>query len=483
MVQRCSFAGMCLAMILFTMPSSSVVAAESASLSEARAVLEGGEPQEAVRLFTEILDDDGISPGDRHAALTNRGMAYIEMGSLKQGLEDLDRAVDLNPDGVEALINRAAAHAQLEQGEQALADLNRVLELDPENYTAHYNRGNLRAAGGTLGLAVADYSEAVRLKPDFHEAFLRMGTAQAAQRNLGDALASLDRAVEIRADPEALFSRASILSGLGQAERALADLNRALEEQPNFVRALHARGYLLGAMGRFEEALRDFDRSIELEPEQGFGFNMRGNAYRAMGNQEKAYSDYAEAARLDPKELQYLVNKANAAISIGRYDDVLAATDAALSVSPEFAGALQLRGRAYFNAGEFADSRVAFQEYSERQPSDPYGALWEYLTALRLGVAADPPRVEDDWVRQIVAMLNGKLDPDEFLEAVDHPDEAVARVRRLEALYYLGQRYLLDGQTKKATDSFEECVSLGLTGHIEHSAAVAELQRSRGQDP
>ena len=143
----------------------------------APAVLEGGEPQEAVRLFTEILDDDGISPGDRHAALTNRGMAYIEMGSLKQGLEDLDRAIDLNPEGVEALINRAAAHAQLEQGEQALADLNRVLELDPENYTAHYNRGNLRAAGGTLGLAVADYSEAVRLKPDFHEAFLRMGTA------------------------------------------------------------------------------------------------------------------------------------------------------------------------------------------------------------------------------------------------------------------------------------------------------------------
>ncbi|GAB2904727.1 CHAT domain-containing protein [Streptomyces mayteni] len=61
----------------------------------------------------------------------------------------------------------------------------------------------------------------------------------------------------------------------GRQEQALADLNRAIDLDPDNVVALAARGSLHGLAGRTEKALIDLNRGLELEPNNSWALSVR----------------------------------------------------------------------------------------------------------------------------------------------------------------------------------------------------------------
>jgi tetratricopeptide (TPR) repeat protein len=67
-------------------------------------------------------------------------------------------------------------------------------------------------------------------------------------------------------------------------DEAQADLNRAIELNPEDASALATRGYTYWDMKRYDEALADFNRAIELAPDQVWVIASRGETYRAMGH-------------------------------------------------------------------------------------------------------------------------------------------------------------------------------------------------------
>lgn len=62
-----------------------------------------------------------------------------------------------------------------------------------------------------------------------------------------------------------LLSRAKAFNDLRRYEEALADLNRALELDPNNTQTLGLRGNTYLTMKRYEEALQDFTRGLQLD--------------------------------------------------------------------------------------------------------------------------------------------------------------------------------------------------------------------------
>jgi len=53
-------------------------------------------------------------------------------------------------------------------------------------------------------------------------------------------------------------------------------------------------------MGRLDEALADLNRAIELDPEDAETIASRGQVYRLLGREAEALADLARAAGLDP---------------------------------------------------------------------------------------------------------------------------------------------------------------------------------------
>jgi tetratricopeptide (TPR) repeat protein len=59
-----------------------------------------------------------------------------------QSINDLTKAIELNPQDKEAYFNRANAYIDLEKYQEAIADYTKAIELDPEYHKACHNRGN-----------------------------------------------------------------------------------------------------------------------------------------------------------------------------------------------------------------------------------------------------------------------------------------------------------------------------------------------------
>lgn len=88
-----------------------------------------------------------------------------ESGNCQQAIEDLNKALTLNPKYPEAYNNRGYIYMRLQNYESALKDLNQAIALRPDYATALRNRGDLYNYyyQQDRNKAIADYDKVVSL--------------------------------------------------------------------------------------------------------------------------------------------------------------------------------------------------------------------------------------------------------------------------------------------------------------------------------
>jgi tetratricopeptide (TPR) repeat protein len=94
-------------------------------------------------------------------------------------------------------------------------------------------------------------------------------------------------------DPNGLFSRFQVLEGLGENERALADIDRVLELDPNSG-GYSARGAFFRGIGDYQGAIGDLTRAREYDEEEwkgSFDPHLRADCYARLGRLQEALAD------------------------------------------------------------------------------------------------------------------------------------------------------------------------------------------------
>lgn len=117
-----------------------------------------GQFDKAAADFTRFI----AAKDDLAVAYFYRGTSYLHMGRHQDALADYERAVKLEPSSVH-LNARASVLATLKRFPEALQDLNKALELDPNNAEAYNNRGAVKAQIGQSSDAMNDIVRAAQL--------------------------------------------------------------------------------------------------------------------------------------------------------------------------------------------------------------------------------------------------------------------------------------------------------------------------------
>ncbi len=90
----------------------------------------------------------------------------------------------------------------------------------------------------------------------------------------------------------------------------------------------------------------------------------------------------------------------------------------------------------------------------------------------------------DEWPRPILELLRGALTEEDVLDVVeDEGNENRQRQKLSEALYYVGQARLANGDAESARLYFTATVNLKVMFFLEHHLALAELAKMRDQSP
>ncbi|WP_417810445.1 tetratricopeptide repeat protein [Thalassospira alkalitolerans] len=87
----------------------------------------------------------------------DRAMVLGMAGQYWDSIDDLNAALDIDPDNVEALIYRGTAWRMLETYDLAMSDIEHALELSPRNVQALFERANLHRINKDKDLARRDY--------------------------------------------------------------------------------------------------------------------------------------------------------------------------------------------------------------------------------------------------------------------------------------------------------------------------------------
>jgi tetratricopeptide (TPR) repeat protein len=158
-------------------------------------------------------------------------------------------------------------------------------------------------------------------------AHLERGRALIAQGQLEQAIAELDRAIELDPDEvEVYVTRGFAYIALGQFERGIADYDTAIELESDNPILYNDRGFAYAELGKYERAVADYDKAIELDPDYDnvdYAYNNRGFAYGSLGKYEQAFSDFERAIALNPDNAWVYYNRALIHIDMGQSTDAI----------------------------------------------------------------------------------------------------------------------------------------------------------------
>jgi tetratricopeptide (TPR) repeat protein len=119
------------------------------------------ELDERVRVIAERSADDWLA----------MALAYESDGKTKaEAIEAYDRALQANPQKVDALLNCGTLHYEGGNLEKASEYFQRALALDGENALAHFNLGSVLDEVGELEASRQHLRQAVRLHPSYPDA-------------------------------------------------------------------------------------------------------------------------------------------------------------------------------------------------------------------------------------------------------------------------------------------------------------------------
>ena len=192
---------------------------------------------------------------DETLAEAHLGLALVKLyyrWETAGAKEALERALELNPNLVEAHRHYGYSLLIFERPDEAVAHVKRVAELDPLTPIYSAELGEIYALLGRYEEARAEARKSLELDPDLPHGWFVMGAAYAAQGMYEEAIAAY-RTLETLS-PGYRLALASTYAMAGRRDEALsqlAELGRASKVQdPFFLASFHA------ALGQHDEAFR-----------------------------------------------------------------------------------------------------------------------------------------------------------------------------------------------------------------------------------
>jgi predicted O-linked N-acetylglucosamine transferase (SPINDLY family) len=157
---------------------------------------------------------------------------------------------------------------------------------------------------------------------------------------------------------------------LGQNERAVEMIGKAIESNPT-IAAYHAnRGTALQELGRLEEAIAAFNTALRCKPDYAAAHYNKGNALKELGRPEEAILAFSAALRLKPDYTEAYTNMGDALKELGRLEEAIAAFDTALRLEPDAADIHSNRASALLDLRRYGDAIAAFTTALRFKPDD-----------------------------------------------------------------------------------------------------------------
>ncbi len=183
-------------------------------------------------------------------------------------------------------------------------------------------------------------------------------------------------------------------------ERAIADVDRALELQPGNYKTLALRAQIHASAGNHDAALRDYDEAIEIAPNASFTHWKKARYLDEHGDRDEALQGYQRALDLNPKALYAAKSVVRFHIGNGDYEKALGTAQPAARSWPEESSFHNALIRIHVaHTGDATEALNAVSRRFELAPNLRMEMLVRALVHLQIGDEGKGVQIVDSYAR------------------------------------------------------------------------------------
>jgi len=268
-----------------------------------------GDDQQAVSHYQKAIE---IHPGYLEA-IVRFGTHHLQMQRYLDAAELFSQAVEVNDRLLNAYVGLAVAQQHAGDHDQAQQSIELATAVEPNSTMlfAELAKLELKASaaeqikdylsghpdapqGGCkmLDVQTERFAQAVEEHDDRADWHYRYGLLLKAQGHVADAADEFDRAVQINPNyVKALVKLGLTLHELGDPERARCCLHRAVVLEPGYADTYYQLGLIYADQGRYHLAVEQFDQSLKRN-----GSNVQTHAALAQALENVGLGDRARAS-------------------------------------------------------------------------------------------------------------------------------------------------------------------------------------------
>jgi tetratricopeptide (TPR) repeat protein len=221
-----------------------------------------------------------------------------------------------------------------------------------------------------------------------------------------------------------------------------------------------------------------------------------GTIHDQLGEFEAVIDANESAVACQPRVAAYQASIASAHLTLGHIEEARAAAERGYAIDPEDDDIQDVRARLDFVQERWADATARFrlQVVDQRYAGaifGEYARCYLWLAQRRAGIREpelpkreqDPKEIEAPqrklWPAQILETLRGELSEDGLVQVIRDADNNEEREWLTEALFYVGELRLAEGDAETARRHFASVVNLRVLNFVEYGMARAELRKMR----
>lgn len=282
------------------------------------------------------------NPEKAKAEHVAQGDAYLKDSKFQEASLEFRNAIQIDDKLAAAHWGLARAYEGLERFPEMIDELRKTISLDKENLEARIKLGNYYIAGSRGRADVL--AEAERLAKEVLdkdgnniEGHILMGSVLFNQQQKDKAFAELNRAVQL--DPnrvESYLSLARFHIVAGEPQKAEELYKRAIAVNGNSPVAHTEYGKYLAQQNRQGEAEAELRKAVEVGPSDRNATFILASYYLVNRQFDKAEQTYKSLVALQPDKPETQAILADFYSAIGRSDDAIRIYQETLTKSPDF---------------------------------------------------------------------------------------------------------------------------------------------------
>lgn len=311
--------------------------------------------------------------GDAQKAtvLKTQGSEKQIRGDQQGAVEDLSRALQLNPNDAEAYYKRGNVNYDQGNFEAAIEDYTNAIRLDKNLNDVYYNRGLAYFELKDYPAAIEDYNQIIRLNSNDAEAYYKRGRAYFEIKDYGKAIEDYTEAIRRNSNNEISYiNRGLAYSAAGDKQAAIADYTQAIRLNPQSADAYYSRGRARFFLADYQGAMSDYSEAIKIKPDYGEAYSNRCGAYLNLSEYQKATEDCTKALELNRKDMVAYENRCIAYYNLEQYKKAIEDCTQSISLNPNNSKVYSNRGLAKAAEGNKAGAIDDFSQAIRVNPGD-----------------------------------------------------------------------------------------------------------------